>query len=319
VEREIKIRSESYTQTDQYFPKSPVAAYPTEANRLHRFHAALNHFNFKRLAPGHMHQWWTHDVAAEYEMRLKEGDFLETERKAVQSAARQVPEDADEFLLWFERLRECGSGQGDPLFPWLAIEASLSDMRWFLQQEAAGEAGFDDLVALTQIKLPARAKLEMARNYWDEMGRGRERGMHGPMLTAVVAALNLKPSIGNTIWQSLALANLMVGLAANRRYAYQAIGALGVIEMTAPGRVAYINAGLKRLGIPVNGRKYFQLHATLDIRHSRTWNDEVIYPLVAADARTARPIAEGALMRLNSGARCFQRYREHFGLNFNKH
>ena len=50
-------------------------------------------------------------------------------------------------------------------------------MRWFLTQEAAGEAGFDDLVAMTQVKLPARAKLELARNYWDEMGRGA-RGRH---------------------------------------------------------------------------------------------------------------------------------------------
>ena len=51
-------------------------------------------------------------------------------------------------------------------------------------QEAAGEAGFDDLVAMTQVKLPTRAKLELARNYWDEMGRGNPKGMHGPMLVA---------------------------------------------------------------------------------------------------------------------------------------
>ena len=66
-------------------------------------------------------------------------------------------------------------------------------MRWFLTQEAAGEAGFDDLVAYTQVKLPARAKLELARNYWDEMGRGNAKGMHGPMLERLVEALALEP------------------------------------------------------------------------------------------------------------------------------
>lgn len=53
-------------------------------------------------------------------------------------------------------------------------EASREELRYFLKQEVAGKAGFDDLVALAQIQLPTEAKLEPARNDWDEMGRGRE-------------------------------------------------------------------------------------------------------------------------------------------------
>ncbi len=68
-------------------------------------------------------------------------------------------------------------------------------MRWFLQQEVAGEAGFDDLVAMCQVKMPTQAKLELARNYWDEMGRGAEAGMHGPMLDQLAKALELEPTI----------------------------------------------------------------------------------------------------------------------------
>jgi hypothetical protein len=65
----------------------------------------------------------------------------------------------------------------------------LDDLKLYLTQEAAGEAGFDDLVALTQVRLPDRPKMELARNYWDEMGRGNPKGMHGPMLHYVVEAL----------------------------------------------------------------------------------------------------------------------------------
>jgi hypothetical protein len=73
--------------------------------------------------------------------------------------------------------------------------------------------------------------------------------------------------------------------------------------------------------VPVHARRYFQLHATLDVRHSIKWNDEILHTLVQSNPRAARPIAEGALMRLTAGARCFQHYREHFGLgtNSNKH
>ena len=61
--------------------------------------------------------------------------------------------------------------------------------------------------------------------------------MHGQMLNHMVHALDLKPSLDTTVWQALALSNTMIGLATTRRYAYQSIGALGVIELTAPGRV----------------------------------------------------------------------------------
>ncbi|MFW7270074.1 iron-containing redox enzyme family protein [Gluconacetobacter sp. Hr-1-5] len=244
-----------------------------------------------------------------------EARFLLAMRARVASAAALAPEDPAAFVVWFEALEQVGPGQGDPLFPWLAYDAPREAMCWFLEQEAAGEAGFEDLTALVQVRMPTRPKLELARNYWDEMGHGREPGMHGPMLAHLVHALALEPRPERTVWQSLALANTMAGLAAHRHLAFHAIGALGVIELTAPGRAAKVAAGLKRLGVGADDRHYFDLHAVLDIRHSATWNAEIIGPLVAEDKRRAVAIAEGALMRLECGAACFRRYREHFGLD----
>jgi hypothetical protein len=245
----------------------------------------------------------------------RELEFVEQERSAVSALAQAAPRDELAFIDWFEELKVSGPGQGDELFPWLAERASLTNMRWFLAQEAAGEAGFDDLVALTQVKMPKRAKLELARNFWDEMGQGRAGGMHGPMLGRLTEALELSVGAEGTVWESLALANLMSALSANRRYAFQSLGALGVIELTAPGRAELVNAGLKRLGVPGSARRYFALHATLDVKHSRSWNREVLGPLVADRPELAPALAEGALMRLEAGARCFCRYRRYFGLS----
>jgi len=288
---------------------------PSTEQQRHKYHSRLNSFNHTRLMPAQLQPHWEADLKAELGMRVAEGKFIEAERKRIHRTAEDAPDQPAAFLHWFEQLREHGSGQGDPLFAWLADTASLEQMRWFLSQEAAGEAGFEDLVALTQVRFPVRAKLEMARNFWDEMGRGHERGMHGLMLAAVVRVLELKPTIETTVWQTLALSNLMAGLCSNRRYAYQAIGALGAIEMTAPGRVAQVEAGLRRLDVPAAARTYFQLHAGLDIRHSQAWNEEVLYTLVRSDPGTAQPIAEGAMMRLACGEACFRRYRTHFGLD----
>src|SRR3546814_10024801 len=140
-----------------------------------------------------------------------------TLRSEVADEAALAPTEAGDFLAWFEGLRETGPGQGDPLFPWLASHASKEELRWFFEQEAAGEAGFDDLVAMTQVKMPVQAKLELARNYWDEMGRGNRKGMHGPMLDVLAEALGVQPRIENTVWESLALATAMTAMATSRR------------------------------------------------------------------------------------------------------
>ena len=100
-------------------------------------------------------------------------------------------------------------------------------------------------------------------------------------------------------------------MANNRYYAWHSIGALGVIELTASGRSAMVARGLRRLGLSDKERRYFDLHAVLDVKHSEDWNREVLRPLVAEDPRRAGAMAEGALMRLVCGERCFDRYRAH--------
>jgi hypothetical protein len=288
--------------------RSPQVDY--ERDRQFR----LNRLNTLRLNPALPTAHWEDQLAEMARLAIVEGKFLEDGRRAVAARAAAAPTDPKEFIEWFEALRQDGPGQNDPLFPWLAEECSMDQMKWFLTQEVAGEAGFEDLTALTQLKLPTRPKLELARNYWDEMGRGNPKAMHGPLLAALAEYLELNPLPETTVTESLALANTMAGLAANRRYAYHSVGALGVIEMTAPGRSAATSAGLKRLGVKAGDRHYFALHAVLDIKHSMAWNSEAIEPLVSENPAVAVAIAEGALMRLECGARCFQRYRSELGL-----
>jgi hypothetical protein len=273
------------------------------------FQRGLAHWNRERLAPGFPAEDWQRTLERDVRMQRLEGGFLEELRGEIADEAARAPTDADGFIAWFEALKQIGPGQGDALFPWLADEASAEQLKWFFEQEAAGEAGFDDLVAMTQVKVPVTAKLELARNYWDEMGRGQLAGMHGPMLDALVETLQVDPVIENTVWESLALANAMTAMAVNRRYAWHSIGALGVIELTAPGRSALVAKGLKRIGLSNRERRYFDLHAVLDIKHSEDWNREALRPLVSEDPARATAIAEGALMRLTCGARCFDRYR----------
>ena len=65
-------------------------------------HAKLTELNRARLAPTEPRDDW----------RIS----LERELATVRERARQAPETADDFMLWFEELRVTGPGQGDPLF-----------------------------------------------------------------------------------------------------------------------------------------------------------------------------------------------------------
>lgn len=303
---------------DRSLPSSLLETYvmPVETAEAHhdRTHDRLMAYGRQRLSPATPDACCA-DPALEAELVAAEVHFIEQERAAIRPLAACAPTDAAGFIGWWETLRDAGPGQDDPLFCWLESEADLEAMRWFVYQELVGEAGFDDLLALTQLRMPVTAKLEMARNYWDEMGRGRAHAMHGPLLDRTGQILEIDDlSSCPIVWPSRALANLMVGLAFNRRYAYHSVGALGVVELTAPGRTRKVANGLKRLGLPKEASYYFALHATVDLAHSDAWVKNVLTPLVEEDASRAQWIAEGALMRLNAGARCFDRYRAHFGL-----
>jgi hypothetical protein len=282
--------------------------------RFAQFQTELTRYNAERFQPGLPEDAPAHQIARESHVATAEIAFVECLRKAIAPLMRSLPSDVEGFIAWFEGLKETGPGQNDPLFPWLARHAALEQMTWFLRQEVAGEAGFEDLLAMTQIKVPVQAKLEMARNFWDEMGRGAGKGMHGPMLARLADHFGLSPTPENVVPEALALGNTMIALASHRRYAFHSVGALGVIEMTAPKRAGYVNEGLRRLGVPAKKRHYFAVHAILDVKHSEAWNREVLRPLVAEDPRRAKAIGEGAMMRLWHGARTFERYREAFDL-----
>jgi len=278
---------------------------------MHRELARLNHRRLEPTVPGVDDEAELANERTASELELK---LLRAERRAIATLAARAPTDADAFVVWFEALKQTGPGQHDRLFPWLAEEATHAELCWFLFQEVAGEAGFDDLVALAQVKMPARAKLEMARNYWDEMGQGTLKGMHGGMLADLCDELALHPRADQVVWETVAVGNLMLAMAKHRSWAYHAVGALGAIELTAPTRVSFVHDGLARLGISPRGRKYFAVHATLDVKHSEAWDREVLHTLVADRPEVAVALAEGALIRMSAGARCFVRYRRELAL-----
>jgi hypothetical protein len=167
-----------------------------------------------------------------------------------------------------------------PVYEWLAEEASLEEMRSYLALEGGPDGGFDDLVALCQVGLVGEPKLELAQNYWDEMGRGTWSEVHTELHRRMAKALDLQ-AVAREEQPVEALERALLGttLATNRWLQPELIGALGLIEMQAGPRCRRVVKGLQRVGAPAEALPFYAEHAVADSRHGKDWLEHVIAPL----------------------------------------
>ena len=100
------------------------SAANVEGPHFAKFQTALAKYNETRLDPGLPEETERDQVAQEARVAAAEIAFVEKLRKTIAPITKSIPSDADGFVAWFERLKEHGPGQGDPLFPWLATRAT---------------------------------------------------------------------------------------------------------------------------------------------------------------------------------------------------
>jgi hypothetical protein len=183
------------------------------------------------------------------------------------------------------------------IYPWLAEHATHEQLVHFLALEGGPDGGFDDLVAACQVGISGEPKLEMAQNYWDEMGRGRGHDVHTELHHQMMRALGLETpprhAQPTAVLERAALGGL---LATNRWLQPQLVGALGLIELQAGPRCRTVAAGLRRVGAPQEALAFYDEHAEADPRHGKDWLEHVVRPL-AEDPRWASTIVQGARWR----------------------
>jgi hypothetical protein len=184
------------------------------------------------------------------------------------------------------------------VYKWLAHEASWEDVVTFLALEGGPDAGFDDLVAICQIGLTGRAKLELATNYWDEMGGGDLAAVHTTLHEGLAAAIDL-PHLPLSGQPTSALERAALGglLATNRWLQPEFLGALGLIELQAGPRCRLVLQAFDRCRAPAGAYPFYEVHAEVDPRHGRDWLDNAIAPTAAAHPDWSSRLVKGAHWR----------------------
>ena len=239
-----------------------------------------------------------HLTVAGLKWRL-EADFLDRLEVADAGRGRELPEDPLDALRTLQ-----ATDRVPPLYAWLATRARPAEVRAFLELEGGPDGGFDDLVAQCQVGISGDAKVEMARNFWDEMGRGDPTGVHTELHRTMTAALGLRPP-ARTELPGACLDRVLLGttLATNRWLQPEMIGALGLIELQAGPRCRQVVAALRRIDAPDDAFPFYVEHARTDPHHGRAWLDHVVAPLVADRPAIGRRVVRGARWRSTVDAR----------------
>jgi Iron-containing redox enzyme len=192
------------------------------------------------------------------------------------------------------------------VYRWLAGEAGREQLIHFLAVEGGPDSGFDDLVATCQVGLFGSAKMEMAQNYWDEMGNGSLDDVHTTLHQRMAQALGM-PRIPRSELPVEALERSALGglLATNRWLQPEMVGALGMIELQAGPRCRLVLKGFSRVGVPPEAYPFYEVHAEVDPRHGQDWLDKVVAPLAAEQPAWQQRIVRGAWWRAVTNAGLF--------------
>ena len=230
-----------------------------------------------------------------------ERDMLRRARAGRDLSPGALPADPDAFVDWYRAAAFTHPLYEHDLYAHLASEADRGAIEWFLRMEAAGEAAFDDVVALAQVGTRGEVKLEMAQNYWDEMGNGKSHKVHTHMFHRLVEGLEIEaPAADELPWQVLAGVNVMLWCAIPRRNAFRAQGVLGAVELLAPQRCTRLVHGALRVGIEKRTMVYYGAHAIIDVGHAEGWLAHVVRPQVAELPESRVGIAEGLIVRADA-------------------
>ena len=214
----------------------------------------------------------------------------------------QIPQEPHAFIRWIDELMLTHPLAAHLLFAYLEEQASFREMADFFYQESTIDARLDDLLALGQIGMIDRVKLEIGENFWSELGYGDPTLVHTTLFDALLAAFDVQSqqAAASLLPEALACGNLLLVTALHRQYVYVQHGVLAAMEMMAPERFTRIARGARRLGLPEHVLRYLDLHSTVDIQHGNGWRDNVLLPTVETNPAACEDIVKGVFYRLHT-------------------
>jgi len=225
---------------------------------------------------------------------------------------RDLPQTAQDFEVWYRKRFRQQVATAESLFEHLAQRATLEELSVYILYEEQVDGRFDDVIALAQLGLKGAAKVALATNYWDEMGNGDETQMHTRLFCESAAffrkAINSSPlaRFVQPTAEALANGNLLLLLSIRREHCTRLLGALTLLEHTAPKRFSRAVFAMHRLGIPEPIIYYHEMHTRIDAKHGDDLLNQVVLPMLQARPDLTAEVSIGVQMRLQVASRYYR-------------
>ncbi|QDE91092.1 hypothetical protein BHS06_20135 [Myxococcus xanthus] len=224
---------------------------------------------------------------------------------------------ASQFRDWVtQRVQSHPSNVTHPIFAFLRDQATFEQMREFILQETPLESLFGDIIALMMPGVYGGIKLELAKNFWDEVGHAQDERVHRNMRFRLMEFLDLPKDVYThkfdlLVREELALVNMYMSMATNRSRLTEILGALLATETMIPGRFEWQIQGWRRLGVGDKPLEYLLEHTTVDVEHANAWMGEIILPLLERNPAVMPDIVLGILLRLDTAGAVIDRLYPH--------
>lgn len=260
----------------------------------------LNRFYLRELCDPS--EYWSVPKNAEYaHIQILEDKWnaVEEERINIDS----LPQTASDFLTWYNKLHIAHQQEVAPFFSRLAEDATINELAFYVAMEEQVDGRFDDVIALAQLGMTGDMKLALAENYWDEMGLGKLSEMHTLLFRKSAEQLRQFSGTGGLSMivptEAFKNGNLLLMYALRRQYHPRLLGALAILEHTAPYRFAKTVSAMRRLGMPEEVIYYHDMHIRVDANHGKQLLNRVLLPLAEKGPEMIKEFCIGCLIRYN--------------------
>ncbi|WP_248916936.1 iron-containing redox enzyme family protein [Pseudomonas moorei] len=251
---------------------------------------------------------------ADLHVMRKDVERIEDEWTAAEEAKidmRELPTTKADFLTWYLDCEKRINGDIEFFIDFMKNSATLEQVAYYICMEEMVDGSFDDLMAVVQLGMPIQCKMVAGENYWDEMGNGNFEFVHTTMFKTssaymrnVLAHKNITPEIPPK--ECLMNGNILLMWAVRREYNMRLIGAMGLVEGSAPTRFGATTQALERLNQPKYVIAYHKAHIGIDTHHSEAWLDTVLGHYAEGGTKVIQELAIGVLIRYNVAVRYYR-------------
>lgn len=223
---------------------------------------------------------------------------------------RELPSTREAFLPWYLMCEKKINEDIRFFVDFMRHHASVEQVAYYICMEEMVDGSFDDLMAVAQLGMPIHCKMVAGENYWDEMGNGDFAAVHTTMFrTSSSYMRDLLGEAGISVevppLECLMNGNILLMWAVRREYNMRLIGAMGLVEGSAPVRFGATTAAMERLGLPRDVIAYHKAHISIDTRHSAAWYETVLQHYAAGGEDVVRELSLGVMIRYNVALRYY--------------